>query len=99
MSEQIAAVTVEGKVKKEDQIKDGGTRSTVFKYKGTQKEAGRGQRLLGMQEDRIGSQDRQQTVVFEGEEEEKKKNVLKKCKQIAVLIFWTVGCGLKNLVA
>jgi hypothetical protein len=35
----------------------------------------------------------------EEEEEKKKKNVLKKCKQIAVLIFWTVGCGLKNTVA
>jgi hypothetical protein len=59
--------------------------STVFKYKGNEKQAGSGQRLLGMQEDRIGSQGREHTVVFEEEE-----NVLKKCKQIAVLIFWTV---------
>ena len=58
-------------------------------------------RLLGIKEDRFGSQGRQQTVVLEEkEEEEEKKNVFKKCKQIAVLIFfWTVGCGLKNLVA
>jgi hypothetical protein len=97
MPEQTAAATVEGKVKKEDQVKDGVTRSTVFKYKGNEKQAGSGQRLLGMQEDRIGSQGRQQTVVLEEEEEE--KDVLKKCKQIAVSIFWTVGCGLKNTVA
>jgi hypothetical protein len=95
MPEQIAAATVEGKVKKEDQVKDGVMRSTVFKYKGNEKQAGSGQRLLGMQEDRIGSQGRQHTVVLEGEERE---NVLKKCKQVAVLIFWTVGCGLKNTV-
>ena len=89
-------------MKMEDQIKDGVTRSTVFKYKGNGKEAGSCQRLLGMQEDRIGNQGRQQTVVFVEEEEEekkKKKNVLKKCKQIAVLIFWAVGRGLRNLVA
>jgi hypothetical protein len=91
---------VEGKVKKEDQVKDGVTRSTVFKYKGNEKQAGSGQRLLGMQGDRIGSQGRQQTVVLEEEEEEvEENNVLKKCKQIAVLIFWTVGCGLKHTVA
>jgi len=52
-----------------------------------------------MQEERIGSQGQQQTVVFEEEEKKKKKTVLKKCKQIAVLIFGAVGRGLKNLVA
>jgi hypothetical protein len=56
MPEQIAAITVEGKVKKEDQVKDGVTRSTVLKYKGNEKQAGSGQRLLGIQEDRSGSQ-------------------------------------------
>ena len=43
MPEQTAAVTVEGKVKKEDQVKDGVTRSTAFKYKGNEKQAGSGQ--------------------------------------------------------
>jgi hypothetical protein len=44
---------------------------------------------LGIKEDCIGSQGRQQTVVLEEKEEE--ENVFKKCKQIAVLIFLDRG--------
>jgi len=42
MPEQIAAVTVEGKVKMEDQVKDVATRSIVFKYNGNKKETDSG---------------------------------------------------------
>ena len=56
-------------------------RSWLFKYKGDEKQAGSGQKLLGMQEDRIGSQGRQQTVVLEEEEEEEEEEEKKKKKK------------------
>jgi adenosyl cobinamide kinase/adenosyl cobinamide phosphate guanylyltransferase len=77
--------------------------STVFKYNGDEKRAGVDcwecwkPRLIW-------------TVVLEEEEEdeeeeeeeketERKQSLLKKCKQTAVLIIWTVGCGWKNIVS
>jgi hypothetical protein len=44
------------KWKKDDQVKARVTRLMVFKYDGNEKQAGSGRRLLGMEEDRIGSQ-------------------------------------------
>jgi hypothetical protein len=65
MPNKLQQLQWEDKGMEEDHVKDAQTRVKGLKYNGNKKQAGNGQRPLGMEEDCTGSQGSQWTVLLE----------------------------------